>query len=131
MMNIKAYNAHIRPYTPFIFWGLVAFVSKLLLMEHVGTLPSFPYLDKIIHACLFITLTLVGYLAYSDYKKWLYISLATYGAITEIMQEVLTNTRFASIYDWLADLTGILIAAFMIKIVINNFNVQSSYDNRI
>ncbi|HSR02082.1 MAG TPA: VanZ family protein [Methylophilaceae bacterium] len=130
-MNIKAYKTHIKTYAPIIFWGLVAFVTGLFLVEDVGILPTSSHLDKIFHTCLFTMLTLVGYLAYMDYKKWLYISLAIYGATTEIMQEMFTNTRFASIHDWLADLTGILIAALLIKIVINNFNVQSCYDNRI
>lgn len=131
MMNTNTYNAYIRPYAPYIFWGLIALVTRLLVMEHSGALPSFPHLDKIIHVCLFAMLSLVGFMAYADYQKWLFISLAIYGAATEIMQEMFTNTRFASINDWLADLTGILIAALLIKIGANKFNMKSSYDNRI
>lgn len=128
MTIIKAYN-NIRLYAPYAFWSMVALVTILLLMEHAGTVPIFPYLDKIIHACLFSALSLIGYLAYANYKRLLCIGLATYGAVTELMQGMFTETRFASVYDWLADLAGILIALLLISVVINKLNLKSSDDN--
>lgn len=129
MMNIIKYNSHIRAYAPYIFWGLILLVTKLLLMEYSGSLPSFPHSDKVIHTGLFAILTIAGYLAYANYSKWLYACLIIYGAITEIMQEIFTDTRFASGYDWLADVIGVLLAVFVIKIIINNFKLKSSYAN--
>jgi VanZ family protein len=129
MKNSIKYNSLIRPYAPYIFWGLIALVTKLLLMEYSGSLPSFPHSDKVIHACLFAMITLTGYLAYANYSKWLYTSLIIYGAITEIMQQMFTATRFASVYDWLADVIGVLLAVFVIKIIINNFKSKLSYAN--
>ncbi len=129
MMNINTFNTHIKPLAPYFFWGLVAIVMQLLLMEHSGTLPGFPHLDKIIHACLFAMLTIVGYLSYFKYQKWLYLGLIFYGAATEILQDVFTSTRFASIYDWFADIAGILLAMLVIKIITSHFKMKSSYAN--
>ena len=129
MKNLIKYNSLVKPYAPYIFWGLIALVTKLLLMEYSGSLPSFPHSDKVIHACLFAMLTLAGYLAYANYSKWLYTNLIIYGAITEIMQQMFTATRFASVYDWLADLIGVLLAVFVIKFITNNSRTKSSYAN--
>lgn len=129
MKNLIKYNSLVKPYAPYIFWGLIALVTKLLLMEYSGSLPSFPHSDKVIHACLFAMLTLAGYLAYANYSKWLYTNLIIYGAITEVMQQMFTATRFASVYDWLADVIGVLLAVFVINIITNNSRTKSSYAN--
>ena len=129
MKNLIKYNSLVKPYAPYIFWGLIALVTKLLLMEYSGSLPSFPHSDKVIHACLFAMLTLAGYLAYANYSKWLYTNLIIYGAITEIMQQMFTATRFASVYDWLADVIGVLLAVFVIRIITNISRTKSSYAN--
>lgn len=127
-MNVNTFKSYIKLCAPYIFWGLVALVTKLLLMEDSGTLPSFPHLDKVIHACLFATLSFVGYLAYANYEKWLYTSLVFYGATTEVMQGVFTRTRFASIYDWFADVAGILLVLLVVKLI-SHLNTKSSYAN--
>lgn len=129
MKNLIKYNSLFKPYAPYIFWGLIALVTKLLLMEYSGSLPSFPHSDKVIHVCLFAMLTLAGYLAYVNYCKWLYTNLIIYGAITEIMQQMFTATRFASVYDWLADVIGVLLAVFVIRIITNISRTKSSYAN--
>lgn len=129
MKNLIKYNSLVKPYAPYIYWGLIALVTKLLLMEYSGSLPSFPHSDKVIHTCLFAMLTLAGYLAYANYSKWLYTNLIIYGAITEIMQQMFTATRFASVYDWLADVIGVLLAVFVINIITNNSRTKSSYAN--
>ena len=74
-------------------------------------------------------ITLTGYLAYANYSKCLYTSLIIYGAITEIMQQMFTATRFASAYDWLADVIGVLLAVFVIRIITNISRTKSSYAN--
>lgn len=96
-------------------------------MEHSASLPGFPHLDKIIHATLFAALTAVGYCAYAKYSIWLYIGLAAYGILTELSQGAFTTTRYASVYDWLADLTGILLCILAIKIIQSQTIIKTPY----
>ena len=116
-MLLKNITTYCKPLFPFAFWMLISIVTMLLLMEHTGAMVGFPHMDKIIHAILFAMLTTIGYLAYSNYSRRLYLGLMGYGIMTEIMQGALTITRYASIYDWIADTVGILLAIFSIKII--------------
>jgi VanZ family protein len=102
-------------------------VTFLLLMEQSVSIAKFPHVDKIIHATLFAMLTAVGYLAYEKYSTWLYIGLTAYGIMTEISQSAFTITRNASIYDWLADLVGILLCMLAIKIFKSRAMTKTPY----
>lgn len=101
----------------YAFWILFSMVTTVLLMEHNSTAVGFPHMDKLIHATLFAMLTIIGYWAYSKYSVWLYAGLMAYGGITELLQGAFTMTRFASIYDWIADIVGILLCMLAIKMV--------------
>lgn len=115
-MTTTFLKTYLQIITIALFWCLIVIVTYLLLMEHSGALSGFPNMDKIIHATLFAILTAMGYLAYKNNSKRLYIGLLTYGAITECLQGLLTITRYASVYDWVADATGILLSVIVIKI---------------
>jgi len=126
-MFLKQLHTLIKPFAPYLFWVLIGAVTSLLLMEQRGLTVSFPHLDKIIHATLFVLLTFTGYLAYSKFQPWLYCGLICYGVLTEVLQGALTVTRYASLYDWLADVTGILICALLIKMFNMYTKPQSTY----
>lgn len=98
-----------------IFWLLFGIATYLLLMEQPPSQPTFPHLDKVIHFCLFATLTAIGYLAYTKHRTWLCLGLISYGAITEVLQGACTLTRSASLYDWLADTAGVLLCFFILN----------------
>jgi VanZ family protein len=93
-----------------IFWLLVAIVSVLMLIELKPSTSSIPNIDKLEHAIVFIALTITGCLAYAQKKPWVIAGLIALGALYEVLQALLTVTRQASVYDWLADVVGILIA---------------------
>ena len=126
-MFLKQLFSQAKPFTPYLFWGLIGIVTSLLLMEQRGLTVSFPHLDKIVHATLFVLLTFTGYLAYSKFQPWLYSGLMCYGVLTEVLQGTLTVTRYASFYDWLADVAGILICALLIKMFNMHDKPQSTY----
>jgi VanZ family protein len=113
---LNKFSAFIKPLMPACFWGLIIIISSLLLMEQRGLALLFPHQDKIVHVTLFALLTFAGYLAYSRSKTWLYVGLMGYGGITELLQGALTVTRYASIYDWMADITGIILSALAINL---------------
>ncbi len=95
---------------PAIFWLLIAIVSVLMLIELKPSTSNIPYIDKFEHAFVFIALTITGCLAYAQKKSWVYTGLIGLGALYEVLQGMLTTTRQASVYDWVADLCGIIIA---------------------
>ncbi len=100
-------------YALLLFWLLIGAITFLLLKEQNPSV-IVPYLDKIIHATLFAMLTAIGYLAYVKHRLWLYLGLICYGAITELLQGIYTQTRHASVGDWIADVVGVLLCVIFI-----------------
>ncbi|PCI60955.1 MAG: hypothetical protein COB34_01855 [Methylophilaceae bacterium] len=116
-MLIKNFISYLQLKPTYVFWAFIGLVTTLLLMEQSHSIAGFPHMDKLVHATLFTMLTLFGYWAYSKHSVWLYTGLMTYGGITELLQGAFTMTRFASIYDWIADIVGILLCMLAIKMV--------------
>jgi VanZ family protein len=110
---------------PYLFVGLLILVTYLLLMEMPPTTPSWPYKDKVQHITVFLALTISGGLAFQNGCVALCAMLAAYGALMEVLQSVLTVTRIASVYDWLADVAGILIATALLRLLSKWFNQSS------
>ena len=103
----------IMRFMPLIFWLLIAIVSVLMLIELQPTTDGIPYIDKFEHAVVFILLTITGCLAYGQKKQWVYAGLIALGALYEVLQALFTITRQASVYDWLADIAGIMLAVMI------------------
>ena len=98
-----------------IFWLLISLVTFLLLVEQQPSAPFFPHVDKLIHASVFATLMAIGYAAYAQHHTLLCLGLISYGVVTEILQRAYTLTRSASLYDWFADITGVLLCILIIN----------------
>lgn len=108
--------AIIMRFIPLLFWLLIAIVSVLMLIELQPTKDGIPYIDKLEHIVVFTALTTTGCLAYAQKKLLVYAGLMALGAIYEVLQALFTITRQASVYDWLADIIGILLAMMIIKL---------------
>ena len=93
-----------------IFWMLIVIVTVLMLIELKPTQGGLPNIDKVEHALVFTALGVSGSLAYAQKRHWVYLGLVALGALYELLQALFTVTRQASVYDWLADIAGILIA---------------------
>ncbi|MEQ1599343.1 MAG: VanZ family protein [Methylotenera sp.] len=105
---------------PYVFWTLVAIVGVFMLVELSPKEDGLKYLDKIQHALIFFILSVSGCLAFKK-KTWIVtLGLAIFGAIIEVLQAALTTTRTGDVYDWLADVAGILIG-FMIIFIYRQF----------
>lgn len=102
---------------PNLFWALLAVTTYLLLMELALSIGGIPHADKIIHALIFLSLSSVGYLSFPQHRVLIIVGLAFYGALTEVLQPLLTMTRHASLLDWLADLFGILLCFLIIRLL--------------
>jgi VanZ family protein len=106
----------INRFMPLLFWLLIAIITVLMLIELQPKKDSLPYVDKVEHAIVFIALTLTGSLAYPQQKQRLYAGLISLGALYEVLQALFTITRQASVYDWLADVVGIMLAIAISKL---------------
>lgn len=106
---------------PYLFWLLVTSVTILLLIELKPSDDGWPHLDKLVHATLFLLLSATGYLSYTKHKASVSIGLIIFAATTEWLQSALTVTRHASLYDWVADVAGILLCVVIFVIVKQHF----------
>jgi VanZ family protein len=101
---------------PYIFWTLITIVTVLMLIEIAPKENNWPYWDKLQHAAVFLVLAAAGCLAFTQKRLWVYASLVGFGALIEVLQGVLTTTRTPSVYDWLADILGIVIALVLLAV---------------
>ena len=93
---------------PLLFGACLVFTVMMALIPG-DALMQFNLWDKAQHALAFAVLTLTGSLAYANKTKAVYIGLILYGVIIEVMQNVLTSTRFSGVSDVLADGVGMAI----------------------
>lgn len=101
------------PYTSIfkiIFIICFGILSYLLLMEMAPTPDAAGYKDKLQHILAFGGITFWGLLAFKRHVKTVLLGLAFFGGLMEVLQGLLTTTRQASVYDWLADFIGIVLA---------------------
>lgn len=78
----------------------------------------FAHADKFRHAAAFAAFWWVGVRAVPRRRVWLAIlaaGLLAYGGLVELMQGWLTPDREASWLDWLADATGLLLGAALLR----------------
>ncbi len=106
-----------------LFWGLFAITTFLLLIEVKPAPQTWPK-DKLEHAIAFVLLTYLGYKAYPKYVFYVSLGLAIYGGLMGLLQLWLTQTRSASMLDWLADLVGIALGLFALKCYRNQLRRQ-------
>jgi hypothetical protein len=102
----------------FLFWGLVAATTFLLLIEVKPTPQTWPK-DKLVHAVIFALLGYLGVKSYPKYALYICLGLAIYGGFMEAAQSLLTQTRNASIGDWLADVVGIALGFLALNLCKN------------
>lgn len=105
-----------------LFWMMLGLATFLLLIELAPEPQKIPYLDKLEHATGFAVLYILGKQAYKPHAYWLAGALILYGGLIESLQGFLTVTRQASVYDWLADIVGVLVAI----LIINNLQKMKS-----
>ena len=125
-MNINKGKKKILLWLPAILWLISIFI--LALRKPPELIPPFPHYDKVMHFGAFGLLSVLFAFPYFfiKYKKIEHIMMVIivpiiYGAIIEIVQIFAAN-RKADIYDWIADLTGVIIAFIVISIVLRYAN---------
>jgi VanZ family protein len=110
---------------PYIFvFGLVV-STYLLLREMPHGAHTWTYKDKLQHIAGFFVLASAARIGYPQRLTQFFIGLALYGALMEVLQGLLTVTREASVFDWVADVIGILLCIAVAKVL------QSMFDGKV
>lgn len=112
------------------FWLSIAITSVLLLIELKPDADSWQYKDKLQHIFSFFSLAMLGFLSYPNRHKQILVGLSCYGLLMEVLQGLITVTRTASLYDWLADCVGLLLALIImvtLKSCIHNVRAAKAH----
>ncbi len=100
----------------------MAAVTYLMLIELTPTTAGWPYWDKVQHIAVFTLLTTAACLAFPQKTAWITAGLLSYGALIEVLQSLLTITRMASVGDWLADATGVVVLVVTHRMLVRRSN---------
>lgn len=111
-----------------LFWtGVILFFC----LENASDIPqiNIPNIDKLIHAFFHYVFTLLWFLFFKKNSKSLnnfrplvysYLFSFIFGIAIELMQQYLTDTRTADVFDVLANTTGASFAVFSV-LILNKF----------
>lgn len=108
-MNIKHF------WKPIVWLALICY-GLFIPANELPTKPfiNIPHFDKMVHAILFFTLCLLLFRPFKKLNlKYYLFAPATaifFGAVLESSQRFLSHSRSSDFYDFLANLTGILIS---------------------
>ena len=115
----------------FIGWlGFIAFLSLFSFSDYGSLDMKIPHLDKVVHAILYFTATLLGCFflrersrgEISRSRAFVYIGafLLLYGTVLEVLQLKITEDRSGEFLDFLANLTGILLALWTLHYIFSS-----------
>lgn len=93
-----------------LFVSLFLLLTYLLLIEMAPAPHPSAYKDKVQHVIAFGGVTFWGLMAFPTHARLIMWALALFGGLMEVLQGILTTTRQPSVYDWIADVVGILLA---------------------
>jgi|WetSurMetagenome_2_1015567.scaffolds.fasta_scaffold156473_1 VanZ family protein len=110
---------------------VIAFIILFLSLANSNTIEevtffTFPYIDKVVHFGMYLTLmlSLLYEHRYSNYqlKGQLLMAVlpAIYGILLEIIQKYITETRSGDIVDALFNVIGVLVALSLWRFFIKN-----------
>jgi len=122
--------------TAWFVWAL--FILYALLIKK-SSIPHFDFYfiwptDKWVHVFLFLVLMLFLCWGFYFQKKALFSGLrgvflffllgATFGGVTELMQEFLTSDRTADVFDFTSDVAGLIIGAVVFEMYFKKNLIQ-------
>jgi len=114
-----------QKYFKIVFW--ISAIAVLILSVIPGSLTvrhSIEHLDKLAHFAAFFVLSILLLFAYRLAKPFYTTALlmALFGFSIEVLH-LYVPRRFFSMYDFAADLLGVLIALIIYRLVSNKINV--------
>lgn len=97
-----------------LFWVALIGLLTLALLPSNTVQDVMLFSDKVMHALAFLVLATLGYWSYPRQIFYVIGGLLSYGALIEFFQAI-TETRVPEWGDWLADILGIIVALFLIR----------------
>ena len=112
-MNFRSFEGSGAAKT--LFWAAALFALVMALLPHPPEVPGHPS-DKVQHIAAFVTLGLLGSLAYPRMRRrWLIIGLSLFGAFIEVAQAIPALHRDSDPLDWLADTVACAVAVVALR----------------
>ena len=102
-----------------LFWTIAITIASLVSLSNMPRV-NFLGKDKTVHFLFYFVLTLTwNFALQKKYKNWalkyiIVFVVIGYGIVIEVLQEVLTKTRQADVYDVIANSAGALVALIVI-----------------
>lgn len=102
-----------------LFWTIVITIASLVSLSNMPRVNVLGK-DKTVHFLFYFVLTLTwNFALQKKYKNWalkyiIVFVVIGYGIVIEVLQEVLTKTRQADLYDVIANSAGTLVALIVI-----------------
>lgn len=90
-----------------IFFTALLLVMALMLIPLKHSNDGWVYADKLQHIAVFLVIAMIGFMAYPHKLRWVCAGLFVYGGLIELLQQMFTLSRQASLADWLADVVGV------------------------
>jgi VanZ family protein len=97
-------------------WAAFIFVLHIAPVDTDGVSRfDFPFADKWIHGILFFLLAALSYMVRNPKHRFritlllIILPCACYGATLEWIQASFTDERSGDVFDWLADMAGVMI----------------------
>jgi hypothetical protein len=91
-----------------LFWAASIFALVMAIIPQPPPIPGEPS-DKVLHVLAFATLTFLWVLAYPRTSLIvIFVGLAVFGGLIELLQGTETIQREASLADWWADILAVL-----------------------
>ena len=94
---------------------LAIFVVSYGMLIEVKPAPQTWPIDKLQHTVIFAILTFLGLESFPRHWLKIIFGLAVYGGLIELLQTQLTLTRNGSVFDWLADSSGLAFGYCLFK----------------
>lgn len=105
-----------KPFAISLFFLLLAIATYGFLKDVSGLSSNWIPNDKVMHVLVFFALTLSFLQAFERPFWQSFTLLAVYGAFIEVAQATFTS-RMGDPIDWLADVAGILAAAWLVRLL--------------
>jgi VanZ family protein len=102
-----------------LFWTIAITIASLVSLSNMPRVNVLGK-DKTVHFLFYFVLTLTwNFALQKKYKNWalkyiIVFVVIGYGIVIEVLQEVLTKTRQADLYDVIANSAGALVALIVI-----------------
>jgi len=120
----------IRSFWKSACWLIVILYLSLMPGDGLPRVPLFaiPHFDKLIHLGFYFILTLLLIRPFSSFTRRAYVYSLILASLlsgcVEILQEKIAVLRHGDIYDFLANLTGILLALLFYRLFISGKKIE-------